>query len=228
MLASDVIARARYTLQDSAGVRWPDPEMLAYVNDGQREVVRLKPHALPDVVVITLVNGVHQEVPATALQLLDVYRNMGASGTVAGAGVTLVARGALDGMRRNWRSERSRNVVQHYLHDGRDPKRFEVYPAAIGGSTTVEALVALNPTNAATVGATLDLSDDYLPTLTDYALFRAYSKDADFAANLERAQMHLQAFAQALQVKVGNMLLVSPRAAQRDTRMGSAHTLGGG
>jgi hypothetical protein len=29
-------------------------------------------------------------------------------------------------------------------------------------------------------------------------------------------------------VKVGNSLLVSPRAAQRDTRTGSSHTLAGG
>jgi hypothetical protein len=228
MLASDVIARARFTLQDPAGTRWPDAEMLAYVNDGQREVVRLKPHALPEVAVLALVDGPQQEVPGTALQLLDVFRNMGPSGTVGGPGVTLVARGVLDGLRRNWRSERARNVVVHYLHDGRDPKRFEVYPAAIGGSTTVEALVAKNPANAASVGATLDLSDEYLVALADYVLFRAYSKDADFAANLERAQLHLQAFAQALQVKVGNSLLVSPRAAQRDTRTGSSHTLAGG
>lgn len=38
MLASDVITRARYIVQDESSTRWNDTVMLALLNDGQNDV----------------------------------------------------------------------------------------------------------------------------------------------------------------------------------------------
>jgi hypothetical protein len=47
MLVSAAIARARDLLQDTkATPRWPDPEMLRYVSDGQAEVASVRPDSL--------------------------------------------------------------------------------------------------------------------------------------------------------------------------------------
>ena len=42
---SDILSRVRDTLQDTTSVRWTDAELLRYLNDGQREVVNMKPDA---------------------------------------------------------------------------------------------------------------------------------------------------------------------------------------
>ena len=37
LTGTNIIDRARFTLQDSSGVRWTDAELLTYINDAQRE-----------------------------------------------------------------------------------------------------------------------------------------------------------------------------------------------
>ena len=42
---TNIIDRARVILQDGGTVRWPDSELLLWVNDAQREIAFLKPDA---------------------------------------------------------------------------------------------------------------------------------------------------------------------------------------
>lgn len=54
----------------------------------------------------------------------------------------------------------------------------------------------------------IKLDDIYANVILDYILYRAYSKDAEYAANATRASLHYQAFTSALgaktQVDAGN------------------------
>lgn len=54
----------------------------------------------------------------------------------------------------------------------------------------------------------IKLDDIYANAILDYVLYRAYSKDAEYAANASRAALHYQAFTAALgaktQVDAGN------------------------
>ncbi len=43
MTGNDVVTRARLILKDANGVRWDDDEMLLWIIDGQREIVRKRP-----------------------------------------------------------------------------------------------------------------------------------------------------------------------------------------
>ncbi|MCK7581011.1 MAG: hypothetical protein MZV65_38935 [Chromatiales bacterium] len=47
----------------------------------------------------------------------------------------------------------------------------------------------------------IKLDDIYANAILDYVLYRAYSKDAEYAANAQRAALHYQAFTNALGVK---------------------------
>lgn len=220
MKAMVPIQRVQDILQDTTGVRWPSQELIRYLNDAQNEVVLHKPDASADNTVMPMTPGTRQRVPAGALRLLDVVRNMGLTGSAPGNAVTLLGRGVLDAQRRTWHSDPPGESVDHYLYDPRDPKTFYVYPPASDPAGHLEVIISTAPAAVTELEDELTLDDIYINVLIDYVLYRAYSKDADFAANLERAMTHYQAFATALGIKTASDYQFVPRAAARDTRDG--------
>jgi hypothetical protein len=158
--------------------------------------------------------------------LLDVVRNM-TSGGQPGKVVTLIGRGVLDAQKRSWHTETGGSSVDHFLYDPRDPKTFYVYPPMSSTPGKLEVILSVAPVDATTGSSQLSLDPIYANVLIDYTLYRAYSKDADFAANLDRALTHYQAFAASLGVKTQASYGFSPRAAQRDTRDAPAYTPAG-
>jgi hypothetical protein len=217
MLASALLQRVQDILQDTTGVRWPEVELIRYLNDAQREVVLHKPDASSDTRTVKLVAGTRQTIPSDGLRLLEVIRNMGTTGTAPGRAVSLVGRGVLDAQRRGWHAEAQSTSIDHYVFDPRDPKTYYVYPPATS-TAHIEVMVSVTPPDVITGSSTIGLPGIYANVLIDYILYRAYSKDADFAANLERAMVHYQAFAGSLGLKTAAGLAFSPRANQRDTR----------
>jgi hypothetical protein len=217
MLASAVLQRVQDILQDTTGVRWPEAELIRYLNDAQREVVLHKPDASAETRVVTLAVGTRQTVPVDTLRLLEVVRNMGADGQTPGPAVTLIGRAVLDSQRRNWHAETPRSTIDHYVFDMREPKTFYVYPPS-DGTVHAEAMLSVIPADVTTVDSVLPLPELYANALIDYVLYRAYSKDADFAANLERSMVHFQSFATALGINLVSGARFSPRANLRDTR----------
>jgi hypothetical protein len=45
---ANLLLRIEDTLQDTTNVRWPEAELLRYINDAQREVVNLRPESSTD------------------------------------------------------------------------------------------------------------------------------------------------------------------------------------
>ncbi len=218
MKAQYVLDRVQDILQDTTGVRWPETELLRYLNDAQQEVVLQKPDASSENFSMQLRPGTRQVAPPNALRLLDVVRNMGLDGNTPGDAVTLIGRGVLDAQRRSWHSDPSTESVHHYIYDARDPKTFYVYPPVASPPHHLEVVVSTAPNTVMSADEDLSLDDIYINVLIDYVLYRSYSKDADFAANLERALTHYQAFAQSLGIKTKGDYTFTPRAARRDTR----------
>lgn len=237
MLSSLAIERkAALLLVDDTNVRWSVPEMAKWINAACRELVIFKPTALAANVAMLLQAGTKQSlvgasfkntatgqaVTLSPIQLLEVVRNLGATGTETSAGraVTGIARGQLDVTLPGWHGMPASAEVLHFMHDAKDPKTFYNYPKATANPAMyVEVLVSRNPVNTlsddATVLGTGDIDagidDIYENVLVDYVLYRAYSKDSEHTANGSRSQWHYQAFQQALGVKVRNEVVLAPR-----------------
>ena len=90
VVASDILDRASIILQDSTNVRFPESELLDFLNDAQREIVLHRPDANMQNADMTLVAGSKQSIPAGGLRLIDVIRNAG------GKAITQVNREVLD------------------------------------------------------------------------------------------------------------------------------------
>lgn len=241
---SEVLQRAQTLIQDNTGVRWPLPELAGWLNDATREVALHKPSASSQSVMLNLQSGTRQTIPSGALMLLRVIRNLRGSSSdsnrLGGRAVRVVNRDVLDTQHPDWHDETTTSStaeVRHFVFDESDPTSFYVYPAN-NGSGRVEALVSQAPPPVSTNGTTISsysnvdvpLPDIYVNAVLDYVLYRAYSKDASFAENMERANYHYTAFANSLGLKTSNEALSSannsPHRITRD-RVG-AYNLGGG
>jgi len=218
----DLISRAQTLLQDTTSVRWPVLELQGWLNDSYRETVNLRPDANTATGEFTCVAGARQVVTTTfasALRVIEVVRNTAVSS--AKGAVRLVNRRMLDDQRRNWYAETQTVDIQHYMYDPRLPKEFLVYPPASTAARLevvyssvplAHALTEVQLTNPATADV-IRIDDSYFNALLDYVLYRAYSKDADYASNAQRAVAHYQAFQSALGVSAQTNAASQPGAA---------------
>lgn len=203
--AQSIVDRARHILQDTTagGTRWLDPELLKWLNDAQREIVLLKPNAYSSVEDINLTTGTKQVIPAEGLLLLSITRNTG------GGAVRRVDRGILDSENPNWHGDTPAADVEHYVFDEDAPQTFWVYPPN-NSSGSVEIIMSKAPEEVGVIADTITLNDIYANVILDFLLYRAYSKDTDYAGNSNRAGVHYQAFNNSLGVKVQSEAASSP------------------
>lgn len=215
--ASSIIQRCVDILQDGTSVRWPVNELIRYLNDGQREVALYRPDALVTNATITLVQGTKQSLPANASKLIEVVRNNTESSSRS---VRLINREILDAQTSAWHELTPQVEILHYMYDPRDPTVFYVYPPA-STSAELDLVYSVYPTDIAAVneGATysdvvgnLSVPDIYGNVIQDYILYRAYTKDSEYAGNAQRAQAHYQTFANALGIELQGTVQVGPRS----------------
>lgn len=197
--AVDLINRVAVTLQDPTFVRWPNQELLNYLNDAQRQVVLFRPDAKAVNAPFTCVNAAKQTLPADGLRLINVLRNTG------GRAITKVDRGILDVQLPAWyETAVGTEGIKHYVYDALDPKNFYVFPKP-AASAQIDIVYAMSPVDIVISNYTTDtqvigIDDIYANALMDYMMYRAYQKDSEFA-NLNRAAVYYQAFSTSLGIK---------------------------
>lgn len=230
VMASDIISRAQTVVQDMTGVRWPFAELLHWLNDAQREVALYKPSATAANVVVMMEEGTLQNIGDGGLSLLRVTRNLKTpvgDVRVGSRACRLVNREVLDAQHPGWHDPdifAYETEVKHFCFDETDPTHFYVFPGN-DGTGAVEAVISQSPSNIELeVGADpndlisyrqpIRVPDIYANVLLDYVLFRAYSKDADYAGNSDRSANHYQMFVAALTVKLQNEASINPNTGQ--------------
>jgi hypothetical protein len=193
--AQSIIDKVRTQLIDPSGSssRWTDEELLSWVSDGQRAVVAYTAGSSSITYVHTLVAGTKQLIPTNGHQLLTVVRNMAADGVTPARATRIVTRDILDTQNPNWHTVSSSSVVQNYVFDLQEPRKFYVYPPN-DGTGKVEIVYAIMPQELTSGSDILVLQEIYQTAVFDYVMFRAHQKDSDFAAGQAVAQNYLQLF----------------------------------
>ena len=214
--AQSIIRRAVETLQDTTSVRWPVNELVRYLNDGQREIVLYRPDSMVTNATLTCVAGTKQALPANGAKLIEVIRN--AAATSAKKSVRMINREILDAQTPGWHNITGSVDILHFMYDPRDPKTFYVYPPATT-SAQLDIVYAAYPTDItepadgalyAAVTGNISLPDIYGNAILDYILYRAYTKDSEYAGNAQRAQAHYAAFNNALGNEIKATIAVAP------------------
>lgn len=222
--AQSIVRRAVETLQDTTSIRWPVNELVRYLNDGQREVVLYRPDSMVTNATVTCSPGSKQSLPANGAKLIEVVRNAAATGTKKA--VRMVNREILDAQTPGWHNIAGTVDALHFMYDPRDPKTFYVYPPALV-TTQLDIVYSAYPTDVtepadgalySAVTGNISLPDIYGNALLDWVLYRAYSKDSDYAGNAQRAQAHYAAFANALGNEIKATLGVAPNPVSNPNR----------
>jgi hypothetical protein len=212
--AQSIIQRAQDVLQDTAGTRWPATELVRHLNDGQRELVRLRPDTTANIYPVTLAGGFYQSLPDQYMVLMDVMCNT----TGKKRRITKTDIVQLDAVSPDWRSRTQATEVVHFMHDMRDPRAFHVYPPVQSG-TQVDLLACEyptdipNPSGAAfsSVTGNIDLPDKWAEPLLNFVLFKAYSKDAEYGGNAQIAAGYLGLFNAAIGSQLQSSTAVAPQ-----------------
>lgn len=188
MLASDVLAKVDYALNDSNNVSWTEPEKLAWLNDGRREIVRVRPDANTVRESITLAEGTAQTLSSEIVALIDITRNMGSDGSTPGGAITEMEKDRLDRWRPDWHTVDATATAKHFIRNPLTPREFYVYPAQPATPEQVEAIVSKVLADVAS-SADIVLTDQWVPALVDYVCWMAHSKDSD-ASDTSKRERH--------------------------------------
>jgi len=194
---TQVINKAATQLLDAANTRWTRSELMGWMSDGQRQIVQIQPNASATTIAFPLVVGTRQILPADGYLLLDLYRNMGANGTTPGRALRVVSRSVLDGQNPNWHTDTASNIQKNFVYDMQEPRSFYVWPPS-DGTNQVELCYSRTPAEITDETQPLLIGDVLQTALLDYVLFRANSKDAEYAPGVELAKMYQESFAQAM------------------------------
>ena len=217
LTGTNLLSRIKDTLQDTTSVRWPEAELLRYINDAQREIVNFRPQSSAKTANVQLVTGTKQALPTDGLRLIKVTRNMSdASGGATGKrAIRIVNVDILNTQEPDWNDPTVSGdaahgtVVKHYIFDEDDPRNFYVYPG-VSGNAYVEVVYSASPTDLANTSATISVDDIYANAIIDYVLYRSYMKDAEYAGNAQRAQNHYQLFTASIGQGGQSAMLLDP------------------
>ncbi len=214
---ASVIDRVQSVIQDASGIRWPEAELILWVNDAQREIALIKPDSTATNTTVTLATGTKQDIPSSGNRLLRVVRNMSAaSNGTGGRTIRLVSEEILDAQTPSWHDPavtgdaKHGTQVKHYIYNDENPRNYYVYPG-VSGNAYIEIVYSANP---ATVGASdnLAIPDIFGTAVMNYVLYMAFMKDSEYAGNAQRAGGHYQLFTTAVAGKGQIDVVTSPNA----------------
>lgn len=195
--AKNIIDKAAIQLTDIGGVRWTRAELLGWINDAQRQIVIMSPNATNKIAVIKLVAGTRQSLPSDGWTLLELVRYMGTTGTKPGRAIRLASRSLLDAFNPDWHSDPPSPMPRNYVFDLQDQTAFFVYPPNTG-TGYVEINYSPDPADLTTESSTIYLNNIFETAILDYVLYRACSKDAEYAPGQQLAAGYLATFMAAM------------------------------
>ena len=214
--AQSIVRRCVETLQDNTSIRWPIAELVRYLNDGQREIILQRPDAMVTNATVTLVAGSKQTLPSSGAKLIEVIRNSAGNKRA----VRMCNREILDSQSPGWHGLTGVAEILHFMFDPRDPKTYYVYPPAttsasldiVYSSLPIDITEPADGSLYAAVSGNISVPDIYGNVMQDYILYRAYTKDSEYAGNGARAVSHYAAFAAALGMEIKATLMVAPQS----------------
>lgn len=197
ILAQDLITKAARIYQDEGYDRIGVSDWIVYLNSAIKRLVGLRPDAHYKVAVLSMSGSTLQTLPAEAVQLIDVTRNMGSDGATVGSPITEVDKDTLDRTLK-WYTADIADEVLHYSFDPRKPRHFTIEPPC---ENYVELTYSYLPTLVSSETDTIDLASTFEEDLVNWMLYQAYQMDADEGNNWERMQFYYKAFFDGLRLE---------------------------
>ena len=190
------IQNAAKILNDPDHVRWSLSSMAEYLNQGIREILRVRPDANAKVMLVQLTAGTRQTLPAKAQSLISIDRAL-----PSGVSVRRVSEHALDAILPMWSAAPAASEIRDYIFDPRKPREYLVYPPAIDGSavemTACERIAPIEEPAGADPWPAFPLPQEYADIAMEWILYRCYMNPTGGGDKM-KAQNHYQHFYSSL------------------------------
>jgi hypothetical protein len=201
--------------------RWPERELVAWLNDGARALAKWLPASVSRIDTVKLAAGKSLQsiadiqaanilmgdgstaVRTQGVQLYEAICNMGSDGLTPGSVVSVSDKGTLDALDPSWHTKTGAEV-ESILYDPRTPTSFYASPAPASALwlqiryCAVPQTIALSaPGQFAMDGSdttVIPVADAYADDLANYMLARAFLSKADLAEGAQMAQAFSQMF----------------------------------
>lgn len=207
----DLLATVSRELTDEGPLRrWTQDDLVKYYNSAVAALATYRPDIFATTKTVTCVAGTRQALPVGARRLIEVERN------TMGRKLRYCERGVLDDMDPDWMRSTGSTEAEAYSYDETNPSVFWLYPG-VAANTQVDVVASVMPeqVSVAQISQPLPLDQAFYTPCMDWIIYRAYMRDADDTANSMRGQMHLQAFAQYLGIKIESDKALSQRRQQK-------------
>ena len=236
VLVSEALRRASALLNDDAPqfTRYPERELVDWLNDGCMALFKYLPTAASRINAIKLVPGTRQSIgvlpagsvrledgslnvaPVYGFALLRLVRNMGTDGLTVGRTIRVVEQASLDAVMPLWHQSQAETTgaakgVGSYAWQPTTPMHFYVCPGVrTSPDVWVEAAFCAYPTRA-TLGdaGALPVGDEYLDDVVNYMVARAHLKQTEFSEP-QKGEFFEQLFLGSLNARVVALTGASP------------------
>jgi hypothetical protein len=209
LTAKYFIDKASIQLLDQGNIRWTRAELLGWINDAQRQITVMSPNATNKVAVVKLDPGTRQNIPADGWTLLDIIRYMGTTGTTPGRVPRIISQQILNDFNPNWHAAIPATIPLNYVYDQQDQTVYYVYPPS-NGKGYLQINYSPVPADVTSESSTLYVNDIFQTAVLDYVLYRANSKDAEYAPGMALASGYLQTFMATMGAKSDQEIKNSP------------------
>lgn len=210
-LITEAVAQYNDELQDDSDyARIKIATWIKYANSAIRSLVLVRPDASTKTVSVQLSSGTHQDLPAEAIRLISINRNMGTDGNTPGRVIFPVDTEVFNLTFQNWHEDTAKTYIDNYMYDDQNPSSYYVTPPVHAVTAVyVEMEYSYLPDVFTATTDPIGVRDIFANPLIAWMLFRAYTVD-DEEVNFQKGQTHLQEFFNLLQVELQSGLLVSP------------------
>lgn len=175
-----VLDQFGFLANDTASVRWPTAERLAWINEGQGNLVTFRNDANIKTAVLKMVVGARQSLSNST----DCHKILGVRAGGTNRSVLPCDRSALDAFMPGWMADAKAEPAKNWMPD-ESPMAIWVYPSQLNaGGQLLITYVAYPP--PVTQGGNLGVSDAYATNIINYLVYRALSKE-DEAGAAEKA-----------------------------------------
>lgn len=188
----DLIDRVLTAVNDPDADDWSAPELIGYLNEGIDVLVTLVPDQFVAIETLQLVAGVKQTLPAQGFRFLRVNRAVTAADALGPAAREVSLR-ALEQHYPGWHTA-TPGLVREWAADPGEPTTFWVNPPQDAVAPAKAQVQYVKRPEYVDIGEQLPVDPMYDAALVEYVLYRAYSKDADYAGQDGRANMHYMNF----------------------------------
>jgi hypothetical protein len=115
----------------------------------------------------------------------------------------------LDSFNPNWNTVTATAEVRNYMYTDQDQLAFYVYPPNTG-TQYIELNYSVQPVDLTLETQPIPIFDVFQSALVDYILYRACSKDAEYAPGVALSQSYMATFVAAIQGKNQSEITSNP------------------